>query len=67
LKKFYGPFVEDKNGVWHWNKSCSRFPEDKNARTMISTGYPDSIKLCDECHKADESEFRTNSFDKSRI
>jgi hypothetical protein len=62
MNKFYGPFYEGENEIWHWRKDCPDFPSHPNPKMMVSSSFPDKIELCSTCQQLDkrDSEVKMN-------
>lgn len=54
MNKIYGPFYLGIDETWHWHKQCPQFPDIKKAKSMISSTFPDEIKLCNNCIQLDK-------------
>jgi hypothetical protein len=51
----FGPFVRTgKDDKWHWEKSCSHYPNIENPEVRFTSYSPDLDELCDECMKCTE-------------
>jgi hypothetical protein len=61
LAKFYGPFYEGNDGIWHWHRECPEFPSIDNPKMMVSTSFPTKIQLCISCSKIDEAGSNKNA------
>ena len=51
MKNHLKTFTQGKDSLWHWEKECADFPQEKNARVLVAINFPNDIELCPKCNE----------------